>query len=304
MTSGRHIKIGRAWGVRSTSISPRLLRPTTLQISRTSYFSSRAPMSTGHHHHEGFPIKLNGTVIITGGTRGIGFAYSCAVAQAGANVALIFRQRREDADKAVEEIQKKYKNIKVKAYQCDVSDVEATNRTFHQIDQEMGNLSALMANAGTSVVKPAMELTEEDFRLVYGTNVLGVFNTCRAAARLWQESHRSGSIVITGSMSAQIINQAAPNKPLTQLQSSTSPKGLAAEWAPRIRVNCISPGYVDTDQTRHMDKDIIKHQEENVPLRRFAEPQEICGQAIFLLSDHASYMTGSDVVIDGGQLIW
>ncbi|KAI6126562.1 hypothetical protein F5141DRAFT_1186015 [Pisolithus sp. B1] len=270
-------------------------------------------MSTGHHHHEGFPIKLNGecTVIITGGTRGIGFAYSCAVAQAGANVALIFRQRREDADKAVEEIQKKYKNIKVKAYQCDVSDVEATNRTFHQIDQEMGNLSALMANAGTSVVKPAMELTEEDFRLVYGTNVLGVFNTCRAAARLWQESHRSGSIVITGSMSAQIINQAAPNKPLTQVFYNSSKaavvnltKGLAAEWAPRIRVNCISPGYVDTDQTRHMDKDIIKHQEENVPLRRFAEPREICCQAIFLLSDHASYMTGSDVVIDGGQLIW
>ncbi|KAI6143699.1 hypothetical protein BKA82DRAFT_4331165 [Pisolithus tinctorius] len=271
----------------------------------------------------GLPIKLNGECYfcymlhIVDESRilnscmlavlvGIGLAYSCAAAHAGANVALIFR-----CDKAVEEIQKKYKNVKVKAYQCDVSDVEATNKTFHQIDQEMGNLSGLMANAGRSVVKPAMELTEEDFRVVFGTNVLGVFNSCRAAAKIWQESHRSGSIVITGSMSAQIINQAATNKPLTQAFYNSSKaavvnltKGLAAEWAPRVRVNCISPGYVDTDQTRHMDKNIIKHQEENVPLRRFAEPREISSQAIFLLSDLASYMTGSDVVLDGGQLIW
>ncbi|KAL4072310.1 NADP-dependent mannitol dehydrogenase [Scleroderma citrinum] len=262
---------------------------------------------------QGLPIKLKGCVVITGGTRGIGLCYSHAVAQAGANLALIFRERRDDANKAVDEIQKKYRNIKVKAYQCDVSDLEGTTKTFREIeeDREMGGVTGLMANAGRSVVKPALELSPEDFHLVYNTNVLGVFNTARAAAKIFQDHNRPGAIVITGSMSAKIINQSGPNKPLTQVFYNSSKaavinltKGLAAEWAPKIRVNSVSPGYVDTEQTRHMNKDIIKHQEHNVPLRRFAEPHEIAGQAVFLLSDHASYMTGSDVILDGGQLIW
>ncbi|KAG6329965.1 hypothetical protein ID866_9124 [Astraeus odoratus] len=265
-------------------------------------------MSSNSH---GLPIKLKGCVIVTGGSRGIGLCYSHAVAQAGANVAIIYRERHEDANRAVDELQKKYKGIKAKAYQCDVSDLEQINKTFREIDGEMGGLTGLMANAGQSVVKPALELNPDDFHKVYNTNVLGVFNTSRVAAKIFQDNNRHGSIVITGSMSAQIINQAGPNKPLTQVFYNSSKaavvnltKGLAAEWAPKIRVNCVSPGYVDTEQTRHMHKDILKHQEQNVPMRRFAHPQEISGQAVFLLSEYASYMTGTDILVDGGQLIW
>lgn len=82
-------------------------------------------------------------------------------------------------------------------------------------------------------------------------------------------------------------------------------KGLAAEWAPHgIRVNTLSPGYVNTDQTAHMDAAIRSYQSANIPLKRFAEPQEMVGQTILLLSDHASYMTGAEYFVDGGQLIW
>lgn len=300
------IPISKVSGKQKRARIKNLLRDMT----RTRYFSLAA---TNMSESQGLPIKLKGCVIITGGTRGVGLCYSHAAAQAGANLALIFRERREDASKAVEEIQKKHKNIKVKAYQCNVADTEMTNKTFREIeeDREMGGVTGVMANAGQSVVKPALDLNAEDFQKVYGTNVLGVFNTARAAAKIFHDNNRNGSIVITGSMSAQIINQAGPNKPLTQVFYNSSKaavvnltKGLAAEWAPRVRVNCVSPGYVDTDQTRHMHKDILKHQEQNVPLRRFAEPREIAGQAVFLLSDYASYMTGSDILIDGGQLIW
>jgi NAD(P)-dependent dehydrogenase (short-subunit alcohol dehydrogenase family) len=82
-------------------------------------------------------------------------------------------------------------------------------------------------------------------------------------------------------------------------------KGLAAEWAPLgIRVNALSPGYVNTDQTSHMAKDVRDYQAHSLPLKRFAEPHEMTGQALLLLSDHASYMTGQEYFVDGGQLIW
>ncbi|OAX36463.1 NADP-dependent mannitol dehydrogenase [Rhizopogon vinicolor AM-OR11-026] len=259
----------------------------------------------------GLNINLsNRTIIITGGNRGIGYAYSRACAQAGAQVAIIYRTSK-DAPDVAERLHKEF-GIKVKAFQCDVSDAEKTTKTFFEIEKQFGNVTGLIANAGVSVVKPALELTSEDFNKIYSVNVLGVFNSARAAAKLWIDTNRNnGSIVITSSMSSQIINQAAPNRALTQAFYNSSKaavanlmKGLAAEWAPRIRVNAVAPGYVDTDQTRHMDKRIIEHQERNIPLERFAKPEEIAGQALLLLSDHASYMTGGEYLVDGGQLLW
>ncbi|KAG1722681.1 NADP-dependent mannitol dehydrogenase MtDH [Suillus paluster] len=249
-------------------------------------------------------------IIVTGGNRGIGYAYSSALAQAGARVAIIYRSN-PNADEVAQKLRDTY-NVEVRAYKCDVCDAKLTNEVFAKIESDMGPVTGLIANAGVSVLKPALELTSEDFKHVYGVNVLGVFNSARAAAKLWIEKKREkGSIVITSSMSSQIINQAAPDKALKQAFYNSSKaavsnltKGLAAEWAPRIRVNAVSPGYVETDQTNHMPHDIRDHQKENIPLERFAKPHEVTGQALLLLSEQASYMTGGEYFVDGGQLIW
>jgi len=113
-------------------------------------------------------------------------------------------------------------------------------------------------------------------------------------------------------MSSQIINKSAEAEPLTQVFYNSSKaavsnltKGLAAEWAKNgIRVNAISPGYVNTDQTSRMDHKIRDFQAKSLPLGRFAEPHEMTGQALLLLSEHASYMTGGEYFVDGGHLIW
>ncbi|KAH7883114.1 NADP-dependent mannitol dehydrogenase [Phlebopus sp. FC_14] len=262
--------------------------------------------STGH------VMRLHGCVIVTGGNRGIGRAFSYTLAKSGVNVAMIYRSSK-DAPDVAKKIQDEFKDVKVRAWQCDVSDADHTAKTFEKIDSEMGPVTGLIANAGVSVVKPALDLTSDDFHYVYNVNVLGVFNSARAAAKIWMRDGRKGSIVITGSMSAHIINQAGTNRALTQAFYNSSKaavcnlsKGLAAEWTPRygIRVNTVSPGYVDTDQTRHMDRDVREHQRENVPLKRFAKPEELVGQTLLLLSEDASYMTGGDYLVDGGQLIW
>ncbi|KAH0831311.1 hypothetical protein J3R83DRAFT_13955 [Lanmaoa asiatica] len=301
--------------------------------------SSSGPMS----------LKIEGTIVVTGGNRGIGKAFSYALAQSGANVAMIYR-KSTDAPDVAKKIQDEFKNVKVRvsyrwtrpldffltsftpqAYQCDVCDFDKLQETFRRIEADFENrITGVIANAGVSVVKPALDLSHDEFQKVFGVNVYGVFNTCRAAAkwinffflgcnvnvdprcRLWTERNHDGSIVITASMSAQIINQSARNTPLTQAFYNSSKaavrnlaRALAAEWAERhIRVNTVSPGYVQTDQIKDMPKNILQHQKDNVPLRRFAEPQEIAGQALLLLSTHASYMTGGDYLVDGGQLIW
>ncbi|KZV71201.1 NADP-dependent mannitol dehydrogenase [Peniophora sp. CONT] len=255
---------------------------------------------------KGFAIDFVGKcVVVTGGNRGIGLAMSHAAAQAGANVAVIYRGSK-DAPEVAEGIAKQY-GVKAKAYQCDVSDADAVTKTFSAVDKEIGPITGLVANAGVSVVKPAVELTTEDFNKVFTVNVLGVFNSARAAAKLWQERKHGGSIVVVSSMSSQIYNSAGVGKPLTQVfynaskgAASNMVKGLAAEWAPHgIRVNALSPGFVATDQTSGMPQDVRDYQASQTLIGRFAKPEEMSSLAILLLSDRASYMTATEYFVDG-----
>ncbi|GLB41406.1 putative KR domain containing protein [Lyophyllum shimeji] len=259
-----------------------------------------------------FGINFNNQcIIVTGGNRGIGYAYCREIARAGGNIAMIYRDAN-DADDAANRVAKEF-GVKAKAYRCDVTDVDLVNRTFKQVSDEMGPVTGLIANAGVLNPKPALELTQDDFREVYDVNVFGVFNSARAAAKLWQEKQfRKGSIVITSSIASQIVIQQALNQPMpTAFYNSSKAavvnltKGLAAEWASQgIRVNCVSPGFVNTDMNRNMDKKVRDFQASMVPLKRFAEPQEMTGQALLLLSEHASYMTGCEYVVDGGFLVY
>ncbi|KAF8311339.1 NADP-dependent mannitol dehydrogenase [Clavulina sp. PMI_390] len=259
-----------------------------------------------------FTIDFKGkTVIVTGGNRGIGEAITRGVAEAGANVAIVYRSAK-DAEEVAAKLAKEY-GVTIKAYQADVSDTAKVNEVFKVIDDEMGPIAGLVANAGVSIVKPAVDLQREDFDYVYGTNVYGVFNTARAVAKVWIErKYQGGSIVIVSSMSSQIINIKGEMDALTQVFYNSSKaavssvcKGLAAEWAPHgIRVNTLSPGYVETAQTSGMDPQILKYQAANIPVKRFAQPSEMVAQTLLLLSEHASYMTGGEYFVDGGVLIY
>ncbi|CAD6949230.1 unnamed protein product [Tilletia controversa] len=229
-----------------------------------------------------FTIDLSGsTVVVTGGNRGIGLAMSEAVADAGANVAILYRSHPE-AEKAAEGVAKQF-NVKAKAYKCDVGDAAQVKSVIAQIEGDLGTpIKGLMANAGVSVVKPALELTPEDFQYVYGTNVLGVFNTCREIAAHWIKSGTKGSIVVTSSMSSEIYNQSGLNKPLTQVFYNSC----------------------ETEQTSGMEASVREFQAASIPLKRFSQPREQAEPAVLLLSDKASYITGSVIRPDGGFTIW
>jgi len=256
-----------------------------------------------------YTIDLKGkTVVVTGGNRGIGLAMSESCANAGANVAILYHSHPK-AQESAENVSKKY-GVKVKAYQCDVGDAKLVKSTIEKIEADLGTpITALMANAGVSVVKPALELTTEDFHKVFNANVLGAFNASQAVAQHWvDKKFQGGSIVITSSMSSELYNQKGLNDPLTQIFYNASKgaatnmvKGLAAEFAKySIRVNALEPGFTATEQTSGMDKSIRDYQAESVPLRRFAEPHEQGDPALFLISPSASYITGTILRPDGG----
>lgn len=127
-----------------------------------------------------------------------------SVANAGANVAILFHSHPK-AHESAENVAKKY-GVKVKAYQCDVGDAKLVKQTIEHVEKDLGTpISALMANAGVSVVKPALELTTEDFHKVFNANVLGAFNASQAVAQHWvDKKFQGGSIVITSSMSSEV----------------------------------------------------------------------------------------------------
>ncbi|WFC98814.1 sorbose reductase [Malassezia yamatoensis] len=251
-------------------------------------------------------MKLEGTVVVSGGDRGI---RDCA--KAGANVAILYHSHPE-AQQRAEEIAEEF-GVKTKAYRCDVSDDNAVNQTITAAEKELGPITGLAANAGVSANKPAVELTTEDFQKVFGVNMLGVFNVAKTVAKRWIETgFKKGSIVVTSSMSAVIYNPVALNTPYPQLfynaskgAASNMVKGLAAEWAQYgIRVNALEPGYCDTDMTKGSDPKVREYRENTVPLNRFSDVSEQSSSALFLLSDLSSYVTGTYIRPDGGCTLY
>ncbi|WRT65594.1 uncharacterized protein IL334_002539 [Kwoniella shivajii] len=254
-------------------------------------------------------IDLKGkTIVVTGGNRGIGLAISEQCAQAGAHVAIIYRSS-QDAPEVAKKIGEKYE-VHCEAYQADVADQAAISELFKKIYKDVGPVAGVVCNAGVNYKKPAIELTKEDFDDNFGPNVWGVFTCAQAAAKLWKEhDYKNGRIVFVSSVAATIANkgeaQAFYNP--TKAAVNSLARNLAMEWADQgITVNCLSPGYVHTDMNAGLkdDPEFEKKVAASTMLNRISTPDEQAGTAVFLLSDYASYITGTQLIVDGGLHSW
>ena len=245
-------------------------------------------------------FDLTGKVcVVTGANRGIGRALSLALAEAGGDLALVVR-RPESAESLVKEIQDLGRRAEV--FAADVVEPAAVQRAAAQVVEAFGGVDVLVNNAGTCIHRPALEVTPEEFHAVMDVNVTGVWNCCQAFGKVMVEAGR-GSIVNIGSISALIVNrpQWQPVYNASKAAVHQLTKSLAAEWGTTgVRVNALAPGYVKTEMAPVDEPQFRRHWIEDVPMQRYATPEELGPSLIYLASAASSFVTGSILVTDGG----
>lgn len=239
------------------------------------------------------------TVLLTGGSRGLGRAMAQALGEAGAAVAVTARTT-EAAEAAAKELGEL--GIGAFGQKLEVSDVDDVELAVRTVSDEFGPIDVLVNNAGIGVGGTAFETPDSVWHDVLDTNVNGVWYCSRAVAKRMAE-RGGGTIVNIGSMSASIVNQ--PRWQISYLTSKAAvhhmTQGLAAEWAPYgIRVNAIAPGYFLTEMSPVDQPEYKPYCVDPAAMKRYGLPHELGPAAIFLASDASSFMTGSIVTIDGG----
>ena len=244
------------------------------------------------------------TALVTGGGTGIGKALAIGFAEAGADVAICGRTQAtlDEAAAAIEAT-----GQRALALTADVTKADEVDSLVDRIVDAWGRVDIACNNAGVNNWVDAAEMSEEDWDWIYDTNVKGAFLCSQAEARVMIGSG-SGSIINLASISARITNRPQPQSHYNSSKAALVQlsKSMAAEWAPHgVRVNSLSPGYTRTemaDAPRTREAQPIWNRD--TPLGRMAEVEELQGAAVFLASDAASYVTGHDLIVDGGFTVW
>ena len=240
----------------------------------------------------------NKTAVVTGGSRGIGHAIALAMAQEGANVAILYAGNREAAEKTEQEIAQI--GGKVRAYQCDVSSFEETETVTKQILEEFGQVDILVNNAGIVRDGFLLSMKEEAFDDVINTNLKGAFHMIRHLYSHMMRK-RSGRIINIGSIVGLTGNAAQANYAAAKAGMIGLTKSTAKELAGRgVTCNAIAPGYIQSDMTDAMPEKAKEAIASQIPMKRTGLPQDVANLAVFLAGPGASYITGEVIRVDGG----
>lgn len=248
-------------------------------------------------------ITLKGKVaVVTGGTRGIGYAVVRKYLEAGASVAL-FGSRQCTADAALERITSESPGANVMALSPDLTDSASVEGAFGEVVKRFGRIDILVNNAGISQSLPLNEYSDEEMDKILDLNLKAVFVCCRAAARL-MEADGGGVILNTSSVVSLYGQPSGCLYPTTKFAVNGLTKSLSRELAPRgIRVNAVAPGVTRTDMVANLSEALIKPLVARIPIGRVGEPDEVADAFLFLASDMASYITGAVLPVDGGVII-
>ena len=236
--------------------------------------------------------------IITGGSRGIGYATAEAFLKEGATV-ILTASSPATAENAKQKLQEAYPDASIRAISPTLTDLESVRSAFADIVKEFGRIDILVNNAGVSERTPFTDYTEELFGNVMDLNVKGVFNASRAATE-HMVNQGSGVILNTSSMVSIYGQTAGIAYPTSKFAVNGFTLSLARELGPKgIRVNAVAPGITETDMMKAVPKEIIDPLIQQVPLRRLGQPEDIANAFVFLASDEASYITGVVLQVDG-----
>ena len=240
----------------------------------------------------------NKIAIVTGGSRGIGYATVEAFLAEGASVVLC-ASRQETADRAAAKLKEAHPQAVVEGIWPDLSDYAQVKEAFDKAAQKYGRIDILVNNAGVSESTPFSKYTEELMDRVLDLNIKGVYN-CTKAACVYMEEQKSGVILNTSSMVSLYGQPAGIAYPTSKFAVNGFTLSLARELGPKgIRVNAVAPGITNTDMMQAVPKEVIEPMIAQIPLRRMGQPEDIANAFVFLASDMASYISGEVLHVDG-----
>lgn len=243
------------------------------------------------------------TALVTGGARGIGFSLAEALAANGHDVALL--DLLDTVEHSAKQIADTH-GVDAVGISVDVTDQDAVSVAFDQVTETLGTPRVLVAAAGICLWHDSVDVTADQWRTVLAVNLDGTFYAAQAFARGLLARDLPGSAIFISSMSASVVNVPQHQASYNASKAAVTHLGrsLAVEWAGAgIRVNSISPGYVLSDMTRRLterEPELRRDWVSRIPQGRMAEPHDLHGLALFLASDASGYLTGQEIVIDGG----
>ena len=245
-------------------------------------------------------MLLEGKVaIVTGASRGIGFAVAKAYACEGARLA-VCGSREETAQKAVQELQKLCPGAQLLPVGVDVSDADAIRTMVARVMERWGKIDILVNNAGVTGAKPIFDMTDEDFESMIDINLTGPFKCTREVAKVMKQT--GGCIINTSSLVGTYASRMQTAYVASKFGINGLTKACARELGPYgIRVNAVAPGVVQTDMVaQSVDGQMLAALKGMTPLGRVAQPDELAGAYVYLASDAASFTTGAILAVDGG----
>lgn len=245
------------------------------------------------------------TAVITGGNRGLGFGIASAMAQSGADIAILCRDKQKAAE-ALDEL-KQYGG-KYASFDCDVTDIKSCMAAADAVTAEFGDIDILVNNAGTSCFSELLDMDEElsDWYKVLNTDLNGIVHMTYVFGKKMRDAGKGGSILNITSNAAFIVNKTQPMSPYSSSKAAANhfTHCMACELGKYdIRVNAIAPGFTNTELSRFIPEDQFAYINNQMPLGRFGEPIEIGALAVYLSSPAAAQITGSVQVIDGGYIL-
>ena len=245
-------------------------------------------------------FSLKGKVaLFTGGSRGLGKAMAIGLAKAGAEVAVVGRKRDQEVIDQIEA-----QGVRGKFYEYDLANIDGIATLVGEVKKDFGHIDILVNNAGVQSRHKAVDFPKADWDFVLNVNLNAVFFLCQEVGRLMLAQGKGKIINIASLLSFQggltVPAYAASKGAVAQFT-----KSLSNEWASQgINVNCIAPGYMDTEMNTALIADATRSRQimDRIPAGRWGKPEDMVGAAVYLASDASDYVNGSAIIVDGGWM--
>lgn len=243
-------------------------------------------------------ILENKTALITGASRGIGYAIAKVFAEQGANIAFTYVNSTNKAAQLEQELQSL--GVKAKGFQSNAASYDEAQELVKNVVEQFGSIDVLVNNAGITKDNLLLRLSEEDWDQVMNTNLKSLYNLCKPVSYIMLKQ-KKGSIINLTSIVGMKGQAGQSNYAASKAGIIGFTKSLADELASRnIRTNAIAPGFIETDMTDELPEDVKKSYLASIPQKRLGKAEEVANVALFLASDLSSYVNGQVLSVCGG----